>query len=87
MAGPLARLDVLERHVVELLTFRVRMLDVGEHLDAARLDIQLFRRDSERGHQRVGVAQGPLARGESGKRIAQHVRSGQSQPVHRPAGD
>ena len=54
--GPLARLHVLERHVVHRLACRERVADVAEHLLAGRPDVDLARRDAQRLHQLVRIA-------------------------------
>ena len=51
VAGALAGLDVLERDVVDRLAARIRMADVGQHLLAARPDVDLVRAAAHRRHQ------------------------------------
>ena len=63
--GPLACLHVLKRHVIHRLAPGERVADVAEHLLAGRPDINLARRDAQRLHQLVRVAQRVLAGGET----------------------
>ena len=54
MTGALAGLHVLEGHVVHGFAPRVGMPDVGQHLPAARADIELMGLAAHDPHERVG---------------------------------
>src|SRR5207302_147235 len=79
MAGPLAGLDVLERHVVHRLSIRERMADVFEHLQASRPDIQLVRAAANRLHQLARLGERAVTGSEAGHGVGQDVGT-------RPAG-
>ena len=87
MRRALARLHVLERHVVDGLAGGRRMSEVAEHLRGRRADVELVLADPERPHQLVGVAERQRARGESRHRVREHVLARQAQPVERPRRD
>ena len=56
VAGPLAGLHVLERHVVDRLALGERVAQVLEHLQAGGADVDLLGRHAQRLHQLPGVA-------------------------------
>ena len=84
---PQPGLDVLERHVVDLLALRERMVDLLEHQLGGGLDVDLPGGDAERVHEPVRVGLGALAGGEAGEREAEDVAARAPGAIHRLGGD
>ena len=85
MRRPLAGLHVLERDVVHLLAPGEGMADVGQHLQAARTDVDLAGRRAHGRHESPGLIEGPIGSGEPGHRVRQDAGAGPLKHVHRPA--
>ena len=87
VGGPLARLHVLERDIVNRLPARKRMADVAEHLEAGRTYIDLSGAHPKGGHEPGRVGAGQVAGGETRHRVGQDILARQPQLVHRLGGN
>ncbi len=87
VAGALARLHVLEGHVVDLLALVVGVADVAQHLLGARADVQLVGGAADRRHEAQRLVTGAGAGGEAGHRVGEDVGARVAEQVHRLGAD
>ncbi|SOZ01697.1 conserved protein of unknown function [Cupriavidus taiwanensis] len=87
VVGALARLHVLEGHVVDLFAGGIRVAQVLQHRQARWPDIDLGGGAADHLHQLARLLQRAAAGGKAGHGVRQDIGARQAQPVHRLGAD
>ena len=69
MRGSFSSLDIFKGDIVDPFASAKWMVEILEHLHAARLDINFLRADLESLHEGMRILQRDIARGKTGHRI------------------
>ena len=83
----LARLNVFEGHIINLLPAGEGVVDIAEHLGAGRANVDFRGRNTQGGHQAPRIAKRQLASRKARHRVCEDVFARQSQAVHSFGGD